>query len=61
MAVIDISSVQKQAEEEFRKEREDEAKKRLKAQMKVVEDCRIALKNEERKLEDIMTAIADGN
>ena len=61
VALVDLKKVQDEANKEFREEREVEAKKRLKNQMKVVESCRVALKNEERKLEDLMTAIAEGN
>lgn len=60
-ALIDVKKVQQEAQKEFREEREIDAKKRLKSQMKVVEDCRAALMNEERKLQDLMTAIAEGN
>jgi len=61
VALVDVSKVQSEAQKEFREEQEKEAKKRLKSQMRVVENCRVALKNEERKLEDLMTAIAEGN
>lgn len=61
MALIDVKKVQQDAEKEYREEQEKEAKKRLKQQMKVVEDCKVALRNEERKLEDLITTIAEGN
>jgi anti-sigma28 factor (negative regulator of flagellin synthesis) len=59
--MFDINAVEKAAREELAKERAEKAKSALKRQMQVVELAKQVVANEERKLADIKTAIADGN
>ena len=57
----DTRSIKEIALDEIRKEKADEAKTRIKAQMRVVESARQIYENEQRKLDDIMAAIDEGN
>lgn len=59
--MLDIKKVRADAEAEIREEAATKAKADIKAQLRVVEACKVALANETRKLEDIMAAVAAGN
>lgn len=58
---MDTRSIKEQALEEIRKEKMELAKTRIKAQLKVVETARTVYENEQRKLDDILRAIDEGN
>lgn len=60
-ALIDIKKVQDEAKAEVLKERETDAKKRIKAKMKEIADLETALANAKRELDDLVTAITEGN
>ena len=57
----DTQSIKDLALEEIRKEKADEAKGRIKAQMRIVDSARQVYENEQRKLNDILAAIDEGN
>jgi hypothetical protein len=59
--MTDTRSIKEIALDEIRKEKADEAKTRIKAQMRIVESARQVYENEQRKLDDIMAAIDEGN
>lgn len=60
MSLIDIKAVKEQAAAEFTKERTDAIKKKLIAQMRVVEQARQVLRAEEMKMADLEAQVADG-
>lgn len=57
----DTNSIREAALEEIRKEQIEAAKGRIKSQLRVVEQARQVYENEQRKLDDIMHAIEEGN
>lgn len=59
--MLDIKKVKEDAEEQVREERTAKAQAMLVNQMRVVETAKQVLANEQRRLADIETAIADGN
>jgi hypothetical protein len=59
--LIDIKKLTEEAQADVIKEFRERAKERIKAQMKTVENAKIVLANEERKLQDLLTTIGEGN
>jgi len=60
VSLIDITAIEKEAADEFRKESSDKAKAMLKAQMRVVANAERVLNAERLKLDDIKQQICDG-
>jgi hypothetical protein len=60
MSLIDIKAIKEQANAEFAKERTEAIKKKLIAQMRVVDQARQVLRGEEMKLADLEAQAVDG-
>jgi hypothetical protein len=59
--LIDIKKLTEEAEAEVTKEMKERAKTRIKSQMLTVQNAKIVLANEERKLQDLIATISEGN
>jgi hypothetical protein len=59
--LIDIKKITEEAQAEVLKDMKERAKERIKRQMQVVENAKIVLANEERKLQDLLATISEGN
>jgi len=59
--MLDMKKIKEDATAELIKEREENAKKRIKAKLRDLDNARIVVANLEREVEDLYAAIADGN
>jgi len=58
---FDINKVKADALAEVRKEREEDAKKRIKAKLKELDQAKTIVANLDRELTDLYASISDGN
>lgn len=61
MALIDVKSIQQEAEKEVRDEVSKAAKEKIKAKLKQISAAETVLANLRREYDDLLRAIGDGN
>jgi hypothetical protein len=60
MSLVDITALEKEAQEEVREERVKKAKRQLKEKLQQIEHAKLLVANLEREKADLLLSIADG-